>query len=180
MILLYGAAGSGKSTQAEVLAEKYGWKHVSPGELLRKEAETDAALRETLESGHMVPGGRVNDLIFKSVDPVGGGHIIVDGYPREIEEAENLTERYSPSMIAAIVILDLSEEESIKRLKLRGRTDDTDEAIRKRLDIYKNEMRPIVDFFAENNVPILHINGEQTIEDVSKDVEKELIKWQVL
>lgn len=180
MILLYGAAGSGKSTQAEILAEKYGWKHVSPGELLRKEAETDEALREILDSGRMVSGERVNDLIFESVDPVGGGHIIVDGYPREVGEAKDLIERYSASMIAAIVILDLSEEESIKRLKLRGRTDDTDDAIRKRLDIYKNEMRPIVDFFTENNVLIIHINGEQTIEGVSKDIEKELIKWQVL
>jgi adenylate kinase len=180
MILLYGPAGSGKSTQGKILAEKYGWKYISAGALLRQQAETDETLRATMDRGDIVPTGIVNELVFKAVDPVGGGHIVVDGYPREIEEARDLIERYGASMIATVAVIELSEEESVKRLKMRGREDDSDEAIKRRLEIYHEEMKPILEFFEQQSVRIIKIDGSPSIEEVTENIDKELIKWQIL
>jgi adenylate kinase family enzyme len=119
-------------------------------------------------------------LIFDAVDPVGGGHVVVDGYPREIGELEDLVERYSSSMIAVAVVLELSEQESIERLKLRGRFDDDDEGIKRRLEIYHKEMDVISNFLNENKVLIININGSPSIEEISQNIEKELKKWQIL
>jgi adenylate kinase len=180
MILFYGPAGSGKTTQAKILAEKHGWKFISAGELLRKKAEHDKELKKIIDSGNTAPTGVVNKLVFDNIDPVGGGHIIVDGYPRELEEATDLVERYGSSMIAAVVVLELSEEESVKRLKLRGRDDDDDVAIKRRFAIYHEEMIPILNHFTEHGVSIIKIDGSPSIEKISTNISAELQKRHII
>jgi adenylate kinase len=180
MILFYGPAGSGKSTQGRILAEKYGWKFISAGELLREEAKTDPELAQTLDSGDLVPSGVVNELIFASVDPVGGGHVIIDGYPREREELEDLIGRYGSSMIAATIVIELSEEVAIQRLKLRGRDDDDEAGIRRRLEIYHEEMNTILEILDKHQVKTIKIDGSPDIETISQNIDKELEEWQIL
>jgi adenylate kinase len=180
MILLYGPAGSGKSTQGKILAAKYGWKYISAGELLRQKATTDENLKSIMNSGNIVPASIVNEVVFDAVDPVGGSHIVVDGYPRELGEATDLVDRYGASMIASIIVIELSESESIKRLQLRGREDDDTAAIKRRLEIYHEEMKPILNFFDEHNVRIIKVDGTPDIATVTEGIERELIKWQIL
>lgn len=180
MILLYGPAGSGKTTQGHIMAEKYGWKFVSAGDLLRERAKTDISLAATLENGNLVPSGVVNELIFSVADPVGGGHIVIDGYPREIEELRDLIGRYGSSMIAAAIVFELPEEETINRLKLRGRSDDDEEGIKRRLEIYHEEMGAILDILDQHHVRVLRIDASPGIEEISNNLDKELQKWQIL
>jgi len=180
MILLYGPAGSGKTTQGKMLAEKNGWKFISAGHLLRERAKDDKNLTSIMERGELVPSGIVNELIFGEIDPVGGGHIVVDGYPREIEELEDLIGRYSPSMVAVAIVFELTDEEAANRLKLRGRADDDDEGIKRRLEIYRTEMKVILDFLDKHFIRVLKIDASPSIEEISQTLEVELKKWQIL
>ncbi|MCL1929673.1 nucleoside monophosphate kinase [Candidatus Saccharibacteria bacterium] len=180
MILLYGPAGSGKTTQGRIMAEKHGWKFVSAGDLLREKAKTDRNLATIMTEGNLVPSGIVNELIFNVADPVGGGHIIIDGYPRETEELEDLVERYGSSMIAVAVVFELSEVETINRLKLRGRSDDDEAGIKRRLDIYHQEMSAILELLDKHQVRVLRVDASPSVEEISDNLDKELQKWQVI
>ncbi|MDR1300509.1 MAG: nucleoside monophosphate kinase [Candidatus Nomurabacteria bacterium] len=180
MILFYGPAGSGKSTQGKILAKKFNWQYVSAGDLLREKAKNDVMLAKIMDKGDLAPSGVINELIFTAVDPTDKGHVVVDGYPRELEELADLVERYGVNTIAAAIVLVLPETEAIKRLKLRAREDDDDDAIQRRLEIYHEEMAPILNFFDEHSVKIIKIDGAPSIKEIAKNIEKELNKWQIL
>src|SRR5664280_2122878 len=126
MIVFFGPAGAGKSTQGQMVAAKQGWPWLSAGQLLR--GTQDAELIKTMQEGKLVPPERVNKLIggaFK--DNSNAKDIVLDGYPRQLVQAHWLIENqssYNRSVDLAIV-LEISRTELIKRLKARGRSDDT-------------------------------------------------------
>ena len=175
--VLFGPPGSGKGTQSEKLIEKYGWKHLSTGDLLRKEMKEGTPLgkeaKSLIEKGHLVPDEVVIGMISSALDanPKANGFLF-DGFPRTVAQAEALDNLLSfrKTGINAVLFLTVNEEELIKRLVGRaqssGRIDDADpEVQRKRQDIYKNETLPVADYYASAG-KVEKVEGEGTIDEI--------------
>lgn len=176
MIVFFGPAGSGKSVQGQILAARHGWRWLSAGQLLRD--TRDPEVLDHLQKGELVPVetiSRVMDQALENAREI--ENIILDGIPREVAQAQWLIdseERFGRKIDLAIV-LEVPRQEILKRLSLRGRADDTPEAIDVRLGIYRKEIYPILDLFNDNDVPIVHINGVGTVGQVHDTIEAELV-----
>jgi adenylate kinase len=158
-LILFGPPGSGKGTQAAKLVEKYHLLHISTGDLFRYEMGNDTPLgkkaKSYIEKGELVPDevtvGMLRNKVEANPDAAG---FIFDGFPRTIPQAEALDELMAEkgSRISALLMLDVPDEELVKRLLERGKTsgrkDDTDESIiRNRIEVYKSETAPVFDYY---------------------------------
>ncbi|MCL2174062.1 nucleoside monophosphate kinase, partial [Candidatus Saccharibacteria bacterium] len=165
MIIIFGSAGSGKSTQGEMLADKHDWQHISSGHIFRESG--DIEIKTTIDRGEMVPDVIANRMIFAILDEksLAGeqGGVVLDGYPRSLSQAEFLVEHntalHGHHNINLAVMIDVSRDEVIKRMLLRGRDDDYPEKIEKRLAIYHAAIDPILEYFTEQNIPVAHVDG---------------------
>jgi adenylate kinase len=176
-IVLFGPPGSGKGTQSEKLIAKYGFKHLSTGDLLRKEMREGTVLgmeaKSLIEAGQLVPDAVVVGMIRSALDanPEVNGFLF-DGFPRTVAQAEaldNLLEEKN-SQINSVLFLVVNEEELIKRLVGRGQTsgrlDDADPEIqRKRQDVYKNETLPVASYY-NGFGKVSKIDGEGSIDAI--------------
>lgn len=172
-----GLAGSGKSTQGQILAKRLGRVWLSAGQVLRETA--DPAVTKILETGQLVPDSLVIPLMRQSMAEhlAAGRDLILDGYPRDPEQAtwmvENAAER-----VELILYLAVPKAELLKRMKLRGRADDTDEAILQRFQIVEQNISQICEIFERYGIKIVKIDGAGTPEEVTAriwaTVEKEL------
>lgn len=167
MIILFGPAGAGKSMQGYMLAARFGWRWLSAGQLLRETRDPD--LMESMRKGEFVDDDQIRSVMgeaIKSADNV--EHLILDGFPRQIQQAEWLldSEEYFDREIQVVIVLDVSREVIEKRLAIRGRADDTADSIDKRLALFSEETSPILDFFKQSDVIVKHVNGEGTIGQV--------------
>lgn len=182
-LILIGRSGSGKGTQAELLIKYLGnLYHVESGSLIRALAElnSDAGIRakEVLAKGDLIPEVIAYPLwaseICKNVKPEQG--MIFDGSPRRLDEAEHLDEvlkfldRFENTKV---LLVDISDQEAAKRLKLRGRDDDHDKAIQNRLDFFRESVMPVVDHY-EKLGKLIKINGEQSVEKIHEDIKAAL------
>jgi adenylate kinase len=177
MIILFGPAGSGKSVQGELLAKANGWKWISVGQLLRD--SKDQKLINIMAKGNLVPAKDVNRILLSELASIHDiDHVIFDGFPRQIGEAKWLFKKSKSfgRCISAAIILEVPEEELIKRLSLRGRADDTPEAIADRLAIYHKKLKPIINFLSGKKLNILNINGVGTVNQVNKRIQEALGK----
>jgi adenylate kinase len=157
MIILFGPAGAGKSVQGQILAARKGWRWLSAGQLLRD--SRDPELAQIMNEGKLVPRERTNAIIGEAIDRAEGiEKLILDGFPRDLGQAEWLMES-SSRPVSAVVVLEVPREELLKRLELRGRVDDTPDSIDERLNIYRKEMYPILNYLNEKGVAISHIDG---------------------
>ena len=180
VLIFLGPPGSGKGTQAEILTEKLKYLHISVGDLLRenisKNTELGKLVSSYVNSGELVP----DDLIIKLVNSciydlqnkdskyLG---IILDGFPRTINQASSLDNKIkdSGSSIKAVIYLDISDEKIISRLQSRGRNDDKPELIRNRLDVYRKQTEPLLDFYSEKKL-LESINGDQNLKNVNGNI----------
>lgn len=187
--VFFGIVGSGKGTQVKLLTDFLKAKdaketvYAYPGneyrKLIEEENYTGHLVKETLTLGHLQPDfltdAIVTNILIAALAP--DKHLVFDGYPRTIMQSENLEEMmefYKRDKIN-IVYIELSKEEAMKRNLLRGREDDTKEGIEKRFDEYINKVIPAMKYFeGKSNYKIYSINGEQSIEDVHKDIIKAL------
>jgi adenylate kinase len=175
MIIFFGPAGAGKSVQGQILSARYGWRWLSAGQLLRD--THDPELLKAMSTGQLVNNDTANKVMLdalkrsKDID-----HVIVDGFPREISQAKWLldTEPEHERSIKKIVVLEVPKEELIRRLTVRGRADDTAEAIEERLHIYRNQIYPILAYFNERHVPIAHVDGTGSVGQVHDRIVAEL------
>lgn len=184
--VFFGPMGAGKGTQVE-LFEKYleqqGKKvlHITSGAIFREITNSDnytgKLLKEKLDAGNIMPSIVTNTLTLSKVinEYTGNEAIVFDGYPRSIEQSQALIDMLSVYGVdnPQLVMINVSEEESLQRQLLRGRADDTDESkIKKRHAWYKEFVEPAVDHFRNNlpNAPWHDINGEQSVEEVHNDV----------
>lgn len=179
-IIPLGRSGSGKGTQAKLLAKEFGLKHISSGDLFRALAEREIFIgrqtKETLERGGLFADWFafwlwVNELI--KLDPSQG--VILDGASRRLEEAKLLDKVFiqlkRPNL--KVLLIDISRQEAIKRLLGRGRKDDSHQIIKKRLDWFDKDVMPSVRYY-EKTGRLIRINGEQSTEDVFKEILKKL------
>ena len=174
MILMFGPAGSGKSLQGQILAARHGWNWISVGALLREQA--DPIIQQTLSRGELLPSHITNQLVNARLDRESDLRtVILDGYPRSLDQAESLLDylqKRGNGDIDIILVLDVGRDEILRRLLKRGRSDDTEEAIIRRLDIFADEGQPILDFFKENGVRIERVMGNRTVGQVHDQIEE--------
>lgn len=155
-IVLLGPPGAGKGTQAVKLADELGIPQISTGDLFRHNISTGTTLgvqaKQYLDAGDLVPASLTNALVDDRLDqPDAAAGFILDGYPRSIEQAEALhkmLERRN-TKIDAVVDFQVSQEELLARLKGRGRADDTDEIIRNRMKVYRDETAPLLEYYRD-------------------------------
>lgn len=176
-LIIFGAPGSGKGTQSEVLIEKYGFDHISTGDLLRAEIKAESELgkaaKSYMDAGQLVPDSLIIDMIEKVLQerkPKKG--LILDGFPRTVAQAEALDALYAKhgSSVHAVLDLQVPEEELIDRLLKRGqvsgRSDDNLETIQKRLGVYHAQTSPIAAHYAAKGVHHA-IEGTGAIADIT-------------
>lgn len=187
--VFFGIVGSGKGTQVKLLMDFLKAKdgmdivYAYPGSVYRKLVEGDSfvgsVIKESLHAGNLQPDFLTNsiftDILIKDLDDK--KHLIADGYPRTVvqsETFENMMKFFKRDNIK-IIYIELSEEEAMKRNLSRGRADDTKEGLAKRFNEYKNNVVPAMNYFKDKeNYEVYSINGEQSIEDVHKDIIKAL------
>ncbi len=175
MILFFGPAGAGKSVQGQMLAARHGWRWISAGQLLRD--THDLEILQTINSGSMIDSGRMNIIVGEALSRAGDiDHLILDGFPREMSQAKWLVESIPNHQrsISLAIVLEVPREELEKRLSLRGRPDDQPDAIEKRLQVYRQEIYPILTYLTEENIPIAHIDGEGSIGQVHDKIQAEI------
>jgi adenylate kinase len=176
MIIFFGPAGAGKSVQGQILSARHNWRWLSAGQLLRD--THDHELIRQMQGGGLVDSHVVNDIMKKAlVNAKDLDHVILDGYPRELTQAKWLVESqpHHERDVQMIIVLEVPKSEILRRLSVRGRADDTPEAIEERLLIYRKEIYPILDFFTDEKVYIVHIDGTGTVGEVHDRIEKELV-----
>ena len=163
-IVIFGAPGSGKGTQSDLMIKKYGLGHISTGDVLRNEIKNETELGKTakafIDKGQLIPDDLMVDILANVYDGFGKEHegVIFDGFPRTIPQAEALKKMLSERghNVAAMIELDVPEDELmtrlIKRGKESGRSDDNEETIKKRLDVYHNQTAPLIDWYEKEGI----------------------------
>ena len=158
-VVLLGPPGAGKGTQAQKLSDKLGIPQISTGDLFRKNISEGTPLgveaKRYLEAGDLVPSELTNKLVedrIEQPDAVDG--FILDGYPRSVEQAKALDEMLENhnTKLDAVLEFSVSEQELLERLKARGRADDTEEVIHNRMQVYRDETEPLLEYYSHNNL----------------------------
>jgi adenylate kinase len=181
-IILVGPPGAGKGTQAKLLEEALGLPQVSTGELfrfnLKNETELGKLARTYMDRGELVPDevtvAMVEDRLSKD-DCVDGA--ILDGFPRTLAQAQALDDLLAKlggkiNVVPSIVVdQDVLVERLLNRAILEGRADDNEETIRTRMKVYDDQTKPLLDYYGQKGL-VAPVNGQQTIEDVQKDLVK--------
>jgi adenylate kinase len=184
-LILFGPPGSGKGTQSEKLIEKYGWIHLSTGNLLREEIANQTKLgleaKSFMDKGQLVPDAVVIGMIGSALDanPQAKGFLF-DGFPRTVAQAKALDELLAGknSGITLLLALEVSQEELMKRMlnrgKTSGRSDDTDpNVIQARIVEYENKTAAVADFYAQFG-KVAKVKGEGSIDDIFNQLTKEI------
>jgi adenylate kinase len=153
-VVLLGPPGAGKGTQAEKLAEKLQIPHLSTGELFRHNISTGTKLgleaKRYLDAGDLVPSELTNELVDdRLTEPDTGDGFILDGYPRSVPQAQALHDMLERrgTQLDAVVEFRVPEDELLERLRSRGRADDTDEVILNRMNVYRDETAPLLEYY---------------------------------
>ena len=185
--VITGPQGAGKGTQAARLAPKFNLLHLSTGDIFRElmASESDLAdeVRSYVDRGALVPDDLTARVLFSRLDTLAAEHkpagALFDGYPRNAAQAEVLDQTIAErgEELAAVIHLDVPidvlRERIAGRAKEEGRTDDTPEALERRLQIYFEQTRPLVDRWRDRGI-VIDIDGNQTVEEVAADIEAAL------
>jgi adenylate kinase len=176
-LLLIGAPGAGKGTQAELLAERFGIAHISSGDLLRQHVREQTSLGQTIKSyvdrGDLVPDGVVMDMLRKPVVAAAeAGGYVLDGFPRTVEQAKASfpTAQALGAEVQAAVHLEVPRAELVRRLLARGRgSDDTEAVIDHRLQVYQDMTVPLLEYYAGREW-MFAVDGAQPPDAVHEEI----------
>ena len=154
-IVIFGAPGSGKGTQSDKLISKYGFEHISTGDVLRNEIKNETNLgktaKEYIDKGQLIPDELMIDILASTYDSFGKEH----------------------KGVTAMIELDVPEDELMKRLILRGkesgRSDDNEETIKKRLGVYHNQTAPLIDWYKKEGIHN-YINGLGDLDTIFAEI----------
>jgi adenylate kinase len=177
VILFFGPPGSGKSVQGQLLVEQNGWQWLSTGDLFRK--SRDPELLRRMATGELIDDELTNKVLAEAIQGVDKSkRLVLDGYPRNVEQAEWLL-RQSPNYgrrVECVVGFEVPRNELIHRQIGRGRSEDAPEVIGHRLDIYQEKTRPAIDFYKDQGVPVMSIDGIGSIAEVHERVREAVAK----
>ena len=179
-LVIFGAPGSGKGTQSDLLVQKYGFDHISTGDVLRAEIKAGTELGNTakqyIDNGQLIPDALMIDILAATYDalPKTQG-VIFDGVPRTIPQADALKAMLAERGTAVHAMLELSVpdemlmERLINRGKTSGRADDNEETIAKRLSVYHAQTAPLVEWYAQEGI---HnpVQGYGSLEDINANL----------
>ena len=171
-IVLFGPQGSGKGTQALLLCQKYGLFYFESGAYLRRIAETHPDLKKSLDEGNLVPDKEMTSYLTAFFDEKNlYDDILFDGFPRTIEQYHFLKNWLVHKQVKLDLglVLEISEGETMKRLLLRKRDDDTPGAIKKRLSLYRDRTEVLINEI-KKDTKVIEVDGERSIEDIQKDL----------
>jgi adenylate kinase len=179
-IVIFGAPGSGKGTQSDKMIEKYGLNHISTGDVLRAEIKKGSELGKTaasfIDQGQLIPDDLMVSILASVYDSFGDHKgVIFDGFPRTIPQAEALKKMLDErgDKVAAMIELDVPEEELMKRLLLRGqqsgRADDNEETIKKRLVVYHSQTQQLIEWYDKEGIHY-HIDGLGDLDRIFDDI----------
>jgi adenylate kinase len=182
-LLLIGAPGAGKGTQAERLAERFGIAHISSGDLLRQHVREQTSLGQTIKSyvdkGDLVPDSVVLDMLRKPVvAAVEAGGYVLDGFPRTVEQAEAAfaVAQALGVEVQAAIHLDVPREELVRRLLSRRRgSEDTEAVIEHRLEVYLEKTVPLLAYYAGREL-MFAVDGAQPPDAVHEEIVARLRK----
>jgi adenylate kinase len=174
-LLLLGAPGAGKGTQASRLARQFGIEHIATGELLRREVADQTPVgrmvKGYLDRGDLIPDDLMLDVIGPRIEAAPG--YVLDGFPRNLDQHEAAMQRglWDRHPLDAAIYLEVDAEELLRRLLLRageeGRSDDREATIRHRLSLFVAETKPLIDCYQAGGV-LLAVDGEQDVDKVTR------------
>jgi adenylate kinase len=181
-ILILGAPGSGKGTQGKILAERLGLPKITTGDILREAVKNRTDLgkeaKRYMEAGALVPDAIVLDLIKRELDrSTAKEGAVFDGFPRTAPQAElvdkTLAER--GQRLNHILLLDVTEEELLRRMQQRatveGRTDDTPQTIKTRLQVYQRDTAPLIAHYAQRGI-VHRVPGSGTVPQIADEIKR--------
>jgi adenylate kinase len=173
-IILFGPPGAGKGTQASLIQKQYDIPHLSTGNIFREAIKNETGLgkkvKKILDAGDLVPDQVVVDLVAEELekDKYARGYIL-DGFPRTVAQAESFDRllKGKNQNLDAFIFLNVPEEELVKRILSRGegRSDDTEEGVKKRLAVYEKETKPVKEYYDENDI-VFEVDGTGTVERI--------------
>ncbi len=180
-LILLGVQGSGKSTQGNLLSDYFKVPYLSTGQIFRVLAKEDTHLGHEIKmlmtNGYLIPDDKTLEIVtdYLSRNEYKKGFIL-DGYPRNITQAESF-----PTAIDKVVYIEVSDEEARRRIQGRNsnkdqvRPDDTPEAITRRINIFHQFTKPLLEYYKEKGI-LLEVNGEQSVEQIHKEIIDKLKK----
>jgi len=210
-LIILGPPGAGKGTQARRIAERFGIRHLSTGDLLREavadETELGKKARDYMNRGALVPDQLILDLISKKLSGESSTGWILDGFPRTLPQAEALSKLLEEKglEIDKVILIDVDSEVIVKRLtgrrvceecgavyntatlkgskdecprcggKLIVREDDKEETVRRRLEVYREQTEPLIDYYGKQDGLLVSVDGAGDIDEITADIIDKLI-----
>jgi adenylate kinase len=180
-LLFLGPPGAGKGTQAKVLAETCQIPHISTGDILRESTAKGTPLGQQAKSymdrGELVPDTLILDLVrdrLSQPDAVSGW--ILDGFPRNVSQAKFLDDLLGDmnQVYDCAVNFDVPDEVLVLRMLGRGRTDDNEETIRRRLQVYREQTAPLIDFYSQKDA-LVTVDGDRPISEITAALQKLMV-----
>lgn len=179
-LLIVGPPGAGKGTQAERIVEKLGVPAISTGDIFRanvsNETELGVLAKSYMDKGEYVPDSVTNEMVESRLaeDDAANGFLL-DGYPRTVAQVEALDGILEKLGVAldAVILLDVDSEAIVQRLlqrgKEQGRSDDNEETIRRRIDVYGEQTTPLIDIY-DKRALVKRVGGMKDIDAVTADI----------
>lgn len=184
IIILFGPPGVGKGTQATLLAQKLGYRHISTGEVIRQEINRQSDLgkqvQDLIKEGKLAPDElllQIMEKFFQENNTAEGA--VLDGFPRTLRQAELLEPLLQKHSLTDVKVINLTadEDELVKRLLKRGqeqgRVDDTEEVIKSRLEVYDQLTFPVLSFYEEQGI-VKNVNGVGPVDEIHQNILKAL------
>lgn len=175
-IIIFGPPGCGKGTQSSKITEKYNLVHISTGDIIRKEIKSGSdlgnQLKAIVEKGELVPYELIIKILESAVNKYKGGKgFIFDGFPRTLDQAADLDKILAKDDRSVSLVLSLCVDDEVvverllKRAQIEGRKDDTEDVIKNRLKIYKEETFPLIELYKDQG-KYFEVEGCNSIDEI--------------